>query len=169
MGIGAQENLEASLLKPGMASGGGTSIQSTWPVRSAASRVVASGMGKKLTLSTLGTRSGPSSRGRFQLGALAGHQAGELEGASAGRVHRHLAPIPPDLLPLGRAAEQDIAHLEGDEAGGTDRGELDRVVVELAPALQQGDTKVDKGACLESYCGASLLWIFPYSRRRHRH
>ena len=39
-------------------SGGGTSIQSTWPVRSAARRVVGSGIGKRTILSTLGVRFG---------------------------------------------------------------------------------------------------------------
>ena len=36
-----------------MPSGGGTSIQSTWPERSAASRVFASGIGSRTILSTL--------------------------------------------------------------------------------------------------------------------
>ena len=39
----------------GTASGGGTSIQSTWPERSAASRVVASGIGNRTILSSFGT------------------------------------------------------------------------------------------------------------------
>src|SRR5262250_3410214 len=39
-------------------SGGGTSIQSTWPLRRAASRVVGSGMGSSTTLSTFGVRFG---------------------------------------------------------------------------------------------------------------
>ena len=39
-----------------MESGGGTSIQSTWPLRSAASRVVGSGMGSSTSLSILGRR-----------------------------------------------------------------------------------------------------------------
>ena len=41
-----------------MPSGGGTSIQSTWPERSAASRVLASGIGISTTWSTLAFRSG---------------------------------------------------------------------------------------------------------------
>src|ERR1700733_9306128 len=40
----------------GMASGGGTSIQSTWPERSAATRVVASGIGYTTILSSFGMR-----------------------------------------------------------------------------------------------------------------
>jgi hypothetical protein len=36
-----------------MPSGGGTSTQSTWPERNAASRVLASGIGIRMTLSTL--------------------------------------------------------------------------------------------------------------------
>ena len=39
-----------------MASGAGTSIQSTWPASSAAVRVAASGIGNRITLSSLGTR-----------------------------------------------------------------------------------------------------------------
>src|SRR5215470_2430755 len=39
-------------------SGGGTSIQSTCPLRSAASRVVGSGIGRSTSLSTLGMRFG---------------------------------------------------------------------------------------------------------------
>ena len=39
-----------------MESGGGTSIQSTWPLRSAASRVVGSGIGSSTSLSTFGRR-----------------------------------------------------------------------------------------------------------------
>ena len=41
-----------------MESGGGTSIQSTCPLRSAARRVVGSGIGKSTTLSTFGVRFG---------------------------------------------------------------------------------------------------------------
>src|ERR1700704_3229558 len=37
-------------------SGGGTSIQSTWPARSAASREFASGIGIRMTLSTFAIR-----------------------------------------------------------------------------------------------------------------
>ena len=40
----------------GIASGGGASIQSTWPERSAAVRVLASGIGSSTILSSLGTR-----------------------------------------------------------------------------------------------------------------
>ncbi len=43
-------------LRLGTASGGGTSIQSTWPERSADSRVVASGIGNTTILSSFGTR-----------------------------------------------------------------------------------------------------------------
>ena len=39
-----------------MASGAGTSIQSTWPASSAAVRVAASGIGNSSTLSSFGTR-----------------------------------------------------------------------------------------------------------------
>ena len=41
-----------------MPSAGGTSIQSTWPERSAASRVFASGIGISTTLSTFAFRAG---------------------------------------------------------------------------------------------------------------
>ena len=41
-------------LSDGMPSGGGTSIQSTWPERSAASRVLASGIGISTDLVDLG-------------------------------------------------------------------------------------------------------------------
>src|SRR5471030_2973700 len=44
--------------RDGMPSGGGTSIQSTWPERSAARRVLASGIGNRITWSTLGMRLG---------------------------------------------------------------------------------------------------------------
>jgi hypothetical protein len=40
----------------GIASGGGTSIQSTWPERSAARREFASGTGNNSTRSSFGTR-----------------------------------------------------------------------------------------------------------------
>ena len=39
-----------------MASGGGTSIQSTCPLRNAARRVVGSGVARRMTLSALGMR-----------------------------------------------------------------------------------------------------------------
>jgi hypothetical protein len=39
--------------RPKMVSGGGTSIRSTWPLRSTASRVLASGMGSSTTRSSL--------------------------------------------------------------------------------------------------------------------
>ena len=43
-------------LSCGMESGGGTSIQSTWPLRRAARRVVGSGIGSSTSLSILGRR-----------------------------------------------------------------------------------------------------------------
>jgi hypothetical protein len=43
-------------LSCGIESGGGTSIQSTWPLRSAASRVVGSGIGSRTSLSIFGRR-----------------------------------------------------------------------------------------------------------------
>src|SRR5215510_9935195 len=43
-------------LRLGTASGGGTSIQSTWPERRADSRVVGSGIGNTTILSSFGTR-----------------------------------------------------------------------------------------------------------------
>src|SRR5947207_11249996 len=43
-------------LSCGIESGGGTSIQSTWPLRSAASRVVGSGIGSSTSLSIFGRR-----------------------------------------------------------------------------------------------------------------
>ena len=45
-------------LRLGTASGGGTSIQSTWPERNAASRVVGSGIGNRIMRSSFGTRFG---------------------------------------------------------------------------------------------------------------
>ena len=43
-------------LSCGMESGGGTSIQSTWPLRKAARRVVGSGSGNNTSLSIFGRR-----------------------------------------------------------------------------------------------------------------
>src|SRR5580692_8721155 len=48
--------LRPACFSDGIESGGGTSIQSTWPERSAATRVVASGIGYTTILSSLGTR-----------------------------------------------------------------------------------------------------------------
>src|SRR5580692_1602044 len=48
--------LRPACFSDGIESGGGTSIQSTWPERSAATRVVASGIGYAMILSSLGTR-----------------------------------------------------------------------------------------------------------------
>ena len=71
MGVGAQDDLKAGLSQAGNGIRRGTSIQSTCPARNAASRVVASGMGKRMSLSTLGMRclsqyavNGSSSRAR---------------------------------------------------------------------------------------------------------
>src|SRR5437773_12406651 len=54
--IGVQRDLEARAPELRMESGGGTSIQSTWPLRSAASRVVGSGIGSSTSLSIFGRR-----------------------------------------------------------------------------------------------------------------
>jgi len=43
-------------LSDGIASGGGASIQSTWPDRSAATRAFASGSGSSTSRSSFGTR-----------------------------------------------------------------------------------------------------------------
>ena len=48
--------VKPAALSEGMPSAGGTSIQSTCPERSAASRVVASGIGSSVTRSTLASR-----------------------------------------------------------------------------------------------------------------
>ena len=56
MRIGVGDDLEAGCFSDGIASGGGASIQSTWPERSAAARALASGSGSRTIFSSFGTR-----------------------------------------------------------------------------------------------------------------
>src|SRR5471030_1414714 len=55
-GYGPSISLKPALLRLSTASGAGVSIQSTWPERSAAVRVEASGIGSSTILSSFGTR-----------------------------------------------------------------------------------------------------------------
>ena len=50
-----------------------------------------------------------------QLGALARHEAGQLERAGARRLRGELVPVLAELLPLGRARHQEPQHLIGEE------------------------------------------------------
>ena len=78
-----------------MTSGGGTSIQSTCPVRSAASRVVGSGVGNKITLLALGTRCLSQYSGNGSSSARRAGPVGELEGAGANRMISEGLPTRP--------------------------------------------------------------------------
>ena len=91
-------------------SGGGTSIQSTWPLRSAARRVVGSGIGKQHdACRPSGVRfESQYCLVRLELEPLARHEARDLERPGARRLLRELPPVL-HLVPLRRRHDQHVA------------------------------------------------------------
>jgi hypothetical protein len=78
-----------------------------------------------------------------QLGALARHQAGELERAGARRLRRHLVPVLALLLPVGRTGDQEPQHLIGKERVDSLGLYLDRHVVDLLVTRDRGQARPD--------------------------
>ena len=71
-----------------------------------------------------------------EFGALARHEAGELERAGAGRLHGELVPVLAELLPLRRARDQEPQELIGKERVDRLGLDLDLHVAGLAVAQQ---------------------------------
>jgi hypothetical protein len=139
MWVGTHDDLEAIALKSGNGIGRGHLDEVHLPRAQCGQSRRGFGHGEENQLVDVGHASLIPVFGEgLQFNALSREQAGKLEGAGPCRVHRDLAPIPAHFLPLGRTAIQDRADLEEDRAGGATRGDLDRIVIELAPALHQG-------------------------------
>ena len=76
-----------------------------------------------------------------QLGALARHEAGELERAGARRLHGELVPVLAELLPLRRARDQEPQELIREERIDRLGLDLDLHVTGLPVAQQAGQAR----------------------------
>src|SRR6478735_11030505 len=92
-------------LRDATASGGGASIQSTWPERRAATRALASGSGTSTSLSSLGTRA-------LSQYSLLGTISARSRGAN--RVSFH-GPVPAGVLAKASQLLPTFSHWVGDE------------------------------------------------------
>ena len=119
-----------------MASGGGTSIQSTWPGAQGSQARRGFWHGEQHDL--VDFRHAvlvPIFRVRFVLSALAWHQAGHLERPGARGVGSKGTPVLADFVPLGRATVEDVDELEEHKARGLRGEKFDGVLVDFLVAL----------------------------------